>query len=420
MKIIYLIVLALFISITSACHTHDGHESSSEHSHANEASTEEHSADESTGIVELSQAQLESIQLQTGSVEQKQLTASLKANGFLKVPNQNRANATAVLGGTVSAIHVQSGSTVRKGQPLVTITNPSFIHLQEEWLTVTESVQLATIELNRQKELQQGNANAVKTVQQAEADLRKLQIRKASLASQLQLIGISSEHLHKENIRSSVDILSPISGSVSEVNVNMGSYADPNTTIAEVVDHSQLHLDLFVFEKDLEKLRVGQTIHFTLTNNPGKEYDAKVFGISNTFEPETRAIAVHAAVEGNKSGLIDGMSITALVSLDKATVDAVPTEAIVNYQGLDYIFLAEDMPSTSYEHQHADKNPSDHSQGSTGTQRFVKVPIRKGTTEVGYSEITPLEKIPAEARIVTKGAFFLMAKLTNQGEGHAH
>jgi cobalt-zinc-cadmium efflux system membrane fusion protein len=39
-----------------------------------------------------------------------------------------------------------------------------------------------------------------------------------------------------------------------------------------------------VYEKDLQKLKVGQTIHFTLTNNPGKEYDADVYAISNTFE----------------------------------------------------------------------------------------------------------------------------------------
>lgn len=415
-NLLFIPLLLLFLS----CHSHDDQDTGAAHDHDAEARDAVHPMDENSEVIELTKSQIESIQLQTGPIEQKQLTASLRANGFLKVPNQNRANATAVLGGSVSAIHVQSGSIVRKGQALVTITNPSFIHLQEEWLTVSENLNLASIELNRQRELQQGNANALKTLQQAETDLQKLQIRKASLASQLELIGISPEHIQKDNIRSMVDILSPISGSVSEVRVNMGSYVDPNTTIAEVVDHSQLHLDLFVFEKDLEKLRVGQTIHFTLTNNPGKEYDAKVFGISNTFEPETRAIAVHAAVEGHKTGLIDGMSITALISLDKATVDAVPTEAIVNYQGMDYIFLKTDLPAAITETSPSEHHPSAPSDSSPTMERFIKIPVRKGTTEVGYSEITPLEEIPSDGRIVTKGAFFLMAKLTNQGEGHEH
>ena len=57
----------------------------------------------------------------------------------------------------------------------------------------------------------------------------------------------------------------------------------------------------------MQKLKVGQTIHFTLTNNPEKEYDADVYAISNTFEQNTKAVAVHAMVKGNKQGLIDGI-----------------------------------------------------------------------------------------------------------------
>ena len=67
--------------------------------------------------------------------------------------------------------------------------------------------------------------------------------------------------------------------------VNIGSYVDANSPIAEIVDNSQLHLDLYVYEKRFAKLKVGQTIHFTLTNNAGNEYDADVYAISNTFEP---------------------------------------------------------------------------------------------------------------------------------------
>ena len=51
---------------------------------------------------------------------------------------------------------------------------------------------------------------------------------------------------------------------------------------------------------------------------------------------------------------------------------------------------------------------------------FEKIPVRKGTTDVGYSEIALLKDIPANSKVVTDGAFFILAKMTNQGEGHAH
>jgi RND family efflux transporter MFP subunit len=304
--------------------------------------------------------------------------------------------------------------------------------MQDEFLSTSAKVDLAQMEFERQKTLKEGNAASLKVFQQAEAELKSLKAKKASLQSQLALAGINTTTLSSENIQSVINITSPISGTVSNITVNIGTYADANTSIAEIVDNSQLHLDLYVYEKDLQKLKVGQTIHFTLTNNPGKEYDADVYAISNTFEQNTKAIAVHAMVKGNKQGLIDGMSITALVSLENATVDAVPTNAIVNHEGQDYIFIVTDAhneeehhsENETAEHKH-DEHGHEHGEKEEPEQKeeettFEKIPIRKGTTDIGYSEITLLKEIPANSKVVVNGAFFILAKMTNQGEAHEH
>jgi RND family efflux transporter MFP subunit len=336
------------------------------------------------------------------------------------------------MGGIIKSILVQTGNSVTKGQTIATITNTTFITMQEEFLSTSAKVDLAQMEFERQRTLKEGNAASLKTFQQAEAELKSLKAKKASLQSQLALAGINTTTLSSENIQSVINIISPINGTVSNITVNIGTYADANTSIAEIVDNSQLHLDLYVYEKDLQKLKVGQTIHFTLTNNPGKEYDADVYAISNTFEQHTKAVAVHAMVKGNKQGLIDGMSITALVSLENATVDAVPTNAIVNHEGQDYIFIVTDAHSEKehhneketaehkhdeHGHEHGEKEEPEHQEeGAT----FEKIPIRKGTTDIGYSEITLLKEIPANSKVVVNGAFFILAKMTNQGEAHEH
>ena len=394
--------------------------------------TEHHDEHENSNMATLTAEQMNSIKIELGSIEKKQLTASLKANGLLRVPNNNKANATALMGGIIKSILVQTGNSVTKGQVIATITNTTFITMQEAFLSTSAKVDLAQMEFERQKTLKEGNAASLKTFQQAEAELKSLKAKKASLQSQLALAGINTTTLSSENIQSVISITSPISGTVSNITVNIGTYADANTSIAEIVDNSQLHLDLYVYEKDLQKLKVGQTIHFTLTNNPGKEYDADVYAISNTFEQNTKAIAVHAMVKGNKQGLIDGMSITALVSLENATVDAVPTNAIVNHEGQDYIFIVTDAHSEKehhneketaehkhdeYGHEHAEKEEPEHQEEGT---TFEKIPIRKGTTDIGYSEITLLKEIPANSKVVVNGAFFILAKMTNQGEAHEH
>ncbi|MBK8280496.1 MAG: efflux RND transporter periplasmic adaptor subunit [Saprospiraceae bacterium] len=195
---------------------------------------------------------MKSIKIELGSIAKKQLTASLKANGLLKVPNNNRANATALMGGVIQNILVQTGNTVRRGQVIATISNNSFITMQEEFLSISSKAELAQLEFARQNELQQGNAGALKNLQSADAELKTLKARKASLQKQLELIGIIASSLTSENIRSIINITSPIKGAISNIMANIGSFVDANNPIAEIVDNSQLHLDLYVYEKDLQ------------------------------------------------------------------------------------------------------------------------------------------------------------------------
>lgn len=419
------LIIALFIStlLLTSC----GNKNTSS-KHEGEEHHEEH---ENASTAILTAEQTKSIGIEFGIMEKKQLTASLKANGLLKVPNQNKATITSIYSGIVKSIAVQPGNTISKGQIIATISNPTFITLQEDYLSTTAKTELAQADFERQKALKEGNAISQKTFQQAETELKSLKAKKSSLQKQLELIGINAQTLTADNLQSTINITSPITGSVSNVQVNIGSFVQANNPIAEVVDNSQLHLDLYIYEKDLSKLKVGQTIHFTLTNNAGKEYDARIFGISNTFEPNTKAIAIHAQVEGDKTNLIDGMSVTALVSLQNAMLDAVPTDAIVSSEGLDYIFIvtdkhaeAEHHHNEETEHKH-DEKEHQHEEGKKETAvedetMFEKIPVKRGTTDLGYTEITLLKEIPSDAKIVTKGAFFILAKMTNQGEAHQH
>lgn len=428
-KLIIISITAVTVFLLS-CGSKKEEENKSEEKQNSEEHHDEH---ENPSTAMLTAEQIKSIKIELGGIEKKQLTASLKANGILQVPNQNKASVTALLGGVVKSILVQTGNSVNKGQVIATIANTSFITMQEEFLNVSSKTALSELEVARQKELQAGNAGALKNLQSAESELKTLKARKMSLQKQLELIGINANSLTSENLQSVINIISPINGIVSNVLINMGSFVDANNPIAEIVDNTQLHLDLYVYEKDLPKMKVGQTIHFTLTNNAGKEYDADVYAISNTFEESTKAIAVHAVVKGDKTGLIDGMSISALVSLENANVDAVPTNAIINHDGQDFIFVVTDAHKEEEHHAEGDKEKHDehghkHEEGEKkenghteeeGTT-FEKIPVRKGTTDVGYSEITLLKEIPANSKVVVNGAFFILAKMNNKGEGHAH
>lgn len=425
----FLIAILLFTSFgfLASCggKSSDAKEEANTATKAEEGHTDEH---ENPNTATLTDEQIKSIGVELGTIEQKQLTASVKANGVLKVPNQNKASINSIYSGVIKSLLVQPGSYVSRGQTIATIANPDFIRAQSEYLNINTKISLAELEVKRQKELNAGNAGALKNLQAAETELRTLRTAKSTYAQQIQLMGINPARLSNGRLISVLAITSPISGVVSNVTVKMGSYVDVTTVVAEIVDNSQLHLDLFVYEKDLPKLKNKQVIHFTVTNNPGKEYDAEIYSLGSSFEGESKAITVHARVQGEKAGLIDGMNVTAIVSLEQTTVPAVPNDAIVTVDGQDYIFILTDGHSEDEHkdegkdslqqnnkdaHAHKDSEKKEEEKGKT----FERIPVAKGKSDVGYTEITLLREIPKDAKIVTKGAFFVSAKMTNT-EGH--
>jgi len=410
----YMALLPIFILLSFvACNAPDKDVVAKENK---EAPEEEH---EDPNKVSLTDEQIKSVGIELGSIEEKQLTSALKANGVLKVPNQNKAIINSIYSGIIKSLLVQPGSPVSKGQTIATVSNPAFIQAQSEYLSINAKISLAELEVKRQRELNAGNAGALKNLQSAETELSTLRTARSTYAQQIQLMGVNPSSLRSGKLVSVLAVRSPINGVVSEVKVQMGSYIDVSTTVAEVVDNSQLHLDLFVYEKDLPYLKNNQLIHFTLTNNPGKEYDAQVYSLGSSFEEGSKAVSVHAKVQGDKTGLIDGMTITAAISLDKHASPAVPSEAIVNVAGQDFIFVHVGSNAANKDSLTHKEESKEAEQKEQAGQVFEKIPVAKGTTDVGYTAITLLKEIPPASKIVVKGAFFVLAKMTNAG-GHEH
>ena len=384
------ILISLFT--LSACNnntsTTDDQEAEEEHHH------------EEGNTTTLTQTQIKTVDIRLGHIEQKALTATLKANGVLSVPAADyQAKVSSIYTGIIQSVKVEIGTYVHKGQVIATISNPDFLQQQQRLLTVNSQIELAQQELDRQQILYEGNAGTGKNLQAATTQLRTLRTEKAALEEQIRLMGLNPKTLTNEGMQSTLAVVAPISGNISAVYTNNGAYVDASTPIVEIIDNSSLHLHLQVYERDLPYIKVGQQVHFNPTNNTSGEYDAQVYNIAASFENESKSIIVHCHVEGDKQGLISGMNVTGVISLDKETAPAVPNDAIVEDSGKSYIFVV----------THTDNKET----------TFEKIEVAKGASESGYTAIAPVKPIASEQTIATKGAFFINATLVNSGE-HEH
>lgn len=355
--------------------------------------------------VELTDAQYKTAGIQTGIVELKQISGTFKASGKLDVPPQQQVSISVPMGGFLRKTDMLQGKFVNKGQLIAVIENPDFITMQQDYLDARSQLEYAKADYERQQTLAKENVNAGKTLQQAKATYNSLLAKTEGLREKIKVSGLSLTAVEKGNIQPSINLYAPISGYVTEVNANLGKYVTPTDVLFEIVDTRSLHAELTIFEKDVPKLNIGQTVRFTLANET-KERTARVFLIGREIGSD-RTVAVHCSIDGASNQMIPGTYLKALVETGANEVPALPNEAIVDYVGEKYIFVQSD--------EEGGKAPKDTAAG--GDTHFKMVPVQVGSTELNYTEVNLPETIDrAKAQIVVKGAYALLSKMKNSEE----
>ncbi|MET3027994.1 efflux RND transporter periplasmic adaptor subunit [Flavobacterium sp. UW10123] len=378
----------------------------------NEKKAEEPQEEEkSTTEVALTESQYKTVGIEIGSVEDRNLNKVIKANGYTTVPPQNSAEVSTLIGGTVKDIFVLEGTYVNKGKVLATIQNLEVIGMQEDYQSAVANVEYLQLEYNRQKTLSDENVNPRKTFQEVKAKLAAEKARAQAAKNKLEAL-----HVNTKGTTSVVPIVSPINGFVGKINIAKGAFANTGVSLFEVVDNSQMHLDLNVYEKDLGSISIGQVIDFVLTNQSNKSIKGKIFGINKSFSNESKTVAVHAKIDpADAKGLIPGMYVSANINIVNATVPALPKDAVVKNADKYFVFVQEDEKA-EVKHDHKDgENEEVHEQ----EVHFKAIEVIPGTTDLGFTEVKFVNDIPANAKIVTKGAFYLLSAMKGGGE-HTH
>ncbi len=340
-------------------------------------------------VVTLTDAQMRNAGIKTSAPTVKNISALVKVNGKITVRPENLVSVSAPLGGYVKNIRLLPGAMVRKGDVLATLEDRQFVELQEEYLVVKSKLAFAEKEFARQTKLNREQASSDKVAQQAEADFNSLQVSLNALAQKLKLININPQKLTAAGITSSVNLYSPIAGTVSKVNVNAGMYASPQDILLELMGTDNLILQLNVFEKDAAKIKVGQSL-FAYSNTSDKQYDCRVSLVGKAIGA-TGLVPVHCTFSKPDNQLMPGMYMNAEIEIQSARNNAVPEESVVGFEGKEFVFV------------------------ELGRQKYEILEVRTGEKEHGWIQILNAEDLK-DRPVVTKGAYTLLMKMKNKEE----
>lgn len=349
--------------------------------------------EETGNAVELTQAQYETAGIRLGNIGTRSLSGTITANGVIDIPPQNLVSISAPMGGFVRKSDLLQGVKVRKGEVIAVIENPDFIPMQQDYLETQGKLEYAEAEYKRQSELSKEQVNAQKALQLAASELKMLNARLAGLRERIRTAGIDLAALDRGTIVNNAVIRSPIAGSVTAVNVNLGKYVNPTDVMFEIVDTDHLHVELAVFEQDIPKVKLGQLVRFTVSNSPGKEDLAKVYLINQKINDD-RTVRVHCHLENEDHDLLPQNFVKAIIETGATPVNALPDEAIVDFEGRSYVFI---------------------SQGKSGANhRFEMIEVSRGIAENGFTELK--SGLENNAQVVVNGAYALLSKLKNAEE----
>lgn len=344
----------------------------------------------SENIVTLTDAQLKNAGIQTGKLEQQAISSVLKVNGKIDVPPQNMVSISVPLGGYLKSTKLLPGMHVNKGEVLAVMEDQQYIQLQQDYLTAKAQFSFNESEYNRQKELNQSKATSDKVFEQTKATYLSQNILIKSLEQKLQLINLNPDRISANNISRTINIYSPINGYVSGVNVNIGKFVNPADVLFELVNPSDIHLALTVFEKDMDKIAIGQKLMAYTNNEPDKKYPCTIILVSKNLSNE-RSAEVHCHFEQYNKTLLPGMFMTADIEVKSNNAKVLPDDAIVRFENKQYVFIAK------------------------GKNQFEMVEVKTGNSENDYTEIMVDEKFAADT-FVLKGAYNLLMKIKNTAD----
>ncbi|MGI9075445.1 MAG: efflux RND transporter periplasmic adaptor subunit [Bryobacteraceae bacterium] len=240
---------------------------------------------------------MQSIGVETGTVEWKQVSDDIRATGTVDVDERLISYVQVRFSGYIRKVFANATyQYVKKGEPLLTIYSPELLAAQNEYL------------LARRDELTLGRssvdgvaAGAAALTAAAEARLRQWDIPQDEIAAM------------KQTGKPTADLIinSPVTGYITERNALPNLYVEPTTRLYAIADLSRIWVYAQVFQDDVGRLKPNDPVQITLDAYPGRTFRGRIESILPQVDLATRTVRVRLEIPNPDLKLKPGMFVNA-------------------------------------------------------------------------------------------------------------
>lgn len=300
-------------------------------SNSTDTSANSESADsnqDSRELFSLSKEQLQSLKIDFTSPEKVQLNTEKVVNGMVMVDPNASIEIHVPYAGYLKKVSLLDGQSVTAGQVIGTVENPYFLEVQRDFIQSRIDLSKIKSEYERFQKLWNTKSISEKEWIDAKTQFESAQLKHQSLRQLLISFHLQPDKIHAENLSSQVPLLSPISGKITETNVNNGKFYQPDERVAKVINFSTAYLELTAFERDKSRIRIGDQIQAAEIENSAAVINAVVSSIDPSIANDG-SFKVIAKIKSSDFNLVKGMHVQAKISGVTETVYRLPKTCLV-------------------------------------------------------------------------------------------
>ena len=234
-----------------------------------------------------------------------QLPGTVMADAYREVK-------VALVGGIVTKVHVELGTTVKRGTPLATLFSPELAEAQTKYLSMQAMLTADHQKLQRTQQLVEIGAASRQDLEDVTAGHASHATEVEAARQRLLLLGLSRAHV--EALKSPSHVVSdvvvrPIAGVITSRAANLGQVVSMGQELFVVTDLSQVWVgDLY--EQDFQSVHVGSEAALTTPAYPALTLRGRVSYIDPRVDPQSRTAKVRVEVPNTEGRLRLGMYVT--------------------------------------------------------------------------------------------------------------
>ena len=275
--------------------------------------------------------------LEYARVESRAVTQTILCNAEITYDRNRYATLASRAAGIVRTVSKDLGQTVARGESLAIVDSPDFGNAKAEYLQALVFASLWEKNHAREKRLFKEKVSSEREFLEAEAKLAESRILLSKTSQCLKNLGLSDKQLKEvsseQDTGSLLPLLAPFSGVVVERSAVAGEVVDTQNPLLIIADTSSMWAMLDIYESDLPKVRIGQSVVFEVEGLPGERRGGRVTWVSSHVDRRTRTLKVRAEI-ANQDGLLrSGMFGKAIITIHKNEAALVVPKESVQWEG---------------------------------------------------------------------------------------